>query len=117
MLAVFATAWSDAGAWSSLGSAEGWSAWVVMVGSGALVALWLRTGGGSARSGLRGAVLAVAPRQLSFLLALGSILLLHRAELAVSWPWYVPIGCAFALGCGYLWADRDPLTPDPELRP
>jgi SSS family transporter len=99
VLAVYALAWSgdDLGAAGSI---------LFLVALGALTGAWL-----FARLGdRRGGVLAPLARTPVFGLGVGLVFWLHRAGVDVSWPWYVPLGCTFALGFGYLLGHR----PDPE---
>jgi Na+/proline symporter len=98
-LAVYACAWSDGGAWRSLDGPG--SAWVVLLGIAAAGAAWLARGPRPAEP-----VLRPPWRHASFAAALAAIAALHALDLEVAWPWYVPLGCAFALAFGYLWAGR-----------
>jgi Na+/proline symporter len=109
MLAVYAVAWSDGAAWQELGSRNGASAWVVVIGVAAAAWAWLFWG----RHTPPRPVLAAPARQAAFAAALGSIVALHAGGLVVAWPWYVPIGCAFALAFGYLWGGRTPAAGSP----
>jgi hypothetical protein len=103
MLAVYAVAWSDGEAWSALGTRAGASAWVVLLGIAAAACAWLARGGGAVPGP---AVLPAPARHASFAAALAAIPVLHAAGVVVAWPWYGPIGCAYALAFGYLWGAR-----------
>ena len=131
LLAVFAVAWSSSDAWRRLADpAASWSAWIVLAGLAALSVAWVRSpaaarerGDGSTaappsapgavevRAAVGAPVVGAALRHASFVLALAAVAALHAADLRVAWPWYAPIGCAFALGCGYLWARRSDRPP------
>jgi Na+/proline symporter len=119
LLAVFAVAWSSTEVWHELANPRaGWSAWVVLAGLAALSVAWVRgatTSHPHASGGAVGAhgspVLRAPLRHASFVLALAAVLLLHASNLRVAWPWYAPVGCAFALGFGYLWAHRSDRPP------
>ena len=104
VLGVFALAWSDPAAWSALTDpSASWSAWVVLAGCALLTVAWVARRG----LGAGGApVLAGPARDASFALSLGLVVALHGAGGQVAWPWYAPLGCALALGFGYLWAER-----------
>ena len=104
MLAVFAVAWSDRAAWSNLADPAAWSAWVLVAGLVIAAAAWALARRGPPD---HGAVLTSGRRSLGFALGLGLLPAIHWADAAVAWPWYVPIGCAYAFGFGYLWAGRE----------
>ncbi len=75
---------------------------VLGLGLTLLVLGWLAT---RLRDGHAG-VLPPLARTPVFLLAVALVVLLQRADVDVSWPWYAPLGCVFALAFGWLLGRR-----------
>jgi Na+/proline symporter len=100
VLAVFAVAWSSApepgASVTSL-----WSLQVYGVGAGVLLAAWF-AGGAGRGSG----VLPAGLRSLVLVLAVALLGWINASGFTISWPWYVPVGCTVAFGCGYLLGRR-----------